>query len=69
MSKELRPGDRVRVTGANRMHSFSPGDKGTVLRGGMTGIDGRRYYVVSMRKAGATGTTVVFADEEIELDV
>ena len=51
------------------MKSFSPGDKGTVIREGMTGTDGRRYYAVSMRKAGPTGTTVIFAEDEIELDV
>ena len=68
MSVPLRPGDRVRVTAASRMKSFSPGDKGTVIREGMTGVDGRRYYAVSMRRAGATGNTVIFAEDEIELD-
>ena len=69
MSVPLRPGDRVRVTAASRMKSYGPGDKGTVIREGMTGTDGRRYYAVSMRKAGPTGTTVIFAEDEIELDV
>jgi hypothetical protein len=50
------------------MKSYGPGDKGTVQREGMTGIDGRRYYAVSMRRAGPTGNTVNFAEDEIEPD-
>ena len=50
------------------MKSYGPGDKGTVLREGMTGLDGRRYYAVSMRRAGPTGNTVNFAEDEIEPD-
>ena len=69
MSVPLRPGDRVRVTAASRMKSYGSGDKRTVIREGMTGTDGRRYYAVSMRRPGATGNTVIFAEDEIEPDI
>jgi hypothetical protein len=69
MSKQLKVGDLVRVTAANRMNSYQPGDKGTVLWGGTKGTSGQRYFVVSMDKAGATGTTVVFTEKEVEPDV
>ena len=44
MSTSLNAGDRVRVTGRNRMAGYQPGDKGTVVRGASNAtITGKRY--------------------------
>ena len=50
MSRELKPGQRVRVTVRNRMAGYQPGDKGTVMREVADGPSGTRYYVVAMDK-------------------
>ena len=68
MSRELKPGDRVRVTVRNRMYGYHPGDKGTVLREAVAGPSGARYYVVAMDKDDTTKSGVVFTADEIELD-
>lgn len=74
MSVALKPGDRVRVTVKDLLNRFQPGDKGTVQRVMETSVDARyyagaRYYTVAMDKAGPNGSTVIFAESEIEADV
>jgi len=68
---ELKPGDRVRVTGCNRLADYQSGDTGTVLRvcSPCISINGQRCYCVAMDKDGASRKTPVFAADEIELDV
>jgi hypothetical protein len=69
MSRGLNAGDRVRVTGRNRLAGYQPGDKGTVVRGASTAtITGERYYSVLMDKDEPDATGVVFAEDEIEPD-
>jgi hypothetical protein len=68
MSRELKPGDRVRVTVCNRMSGYQPGDKGTVLREAISGPSGARYFAVAMDKDDPTKSGVVFTADEIELD-
>ena len=69
MSRGLNAGDRVRVTGRNRLAGYQPGDKGTVVRGPSTAtITGERYYTVTMDRDGPDATGVVFAEDEIEPD-
>jgi hypothetical protein len=65
--KTLQSGDRVRVIAEDHESGNLPGDKGTVHR-----VDGTSHgarYHVAMDKAGETGTTVIFAEGEIEADV
>lgn len=66
--RELKRGDRVRVTVRGRMHGYEAGDKGMVLRALAAGPSGALYYLVAMDKDDPTKTGVVFTDEEIELD-
>ena len=66
---DLKRGDRVRVTGRNRMYGYQPGDKGTVLRDVVTGPSGTCYFVVAMDKDQPDASGIVFADDEIEPDV
>ena len=67
ISQELTVGDRVRVTQANRVPGFRPGDKGTVfcLYNTAEGV----CYHVAMDKGDPTATTVIFKAHEIEPDV
>ena len=48
MSRELKPGQRVRVTVRNRVARYQPGDTGTVLRSSVLATTGQRYYTVTM---------------------
>jgi hypothetical protein len=67
MSHELKMGDRVRVRRPYR--EYQVGDKGTVLDGPSTyGGAIEKSYVVAMDKDGPGATTIVFAEEDIELD-
>jgi hypothetical protein len=50
------------------MHSYHPGDKGTVLREIIAGPSGAFSYVVIMDKDDPTQSGVVFSDDEIEPD-
>jgi hypothetical protein len=68
MSRELKPGQRVRVTVRNRMSGYQPGDKGSVPREVADGPSGTHYYVVAMDKDDPTKSGVVFSDDEIEAD-
>jgi hypothetical protein len=67
MSEASKVGDRVRVIVADHDSGYRYGDKGTVHRVDETkrGI----LYHVAVDKAGGTGTTVIFAEDEIALDV
>ena len=62
----LQKGDRVRVTGRNRMYGYQPGDKGTIVREAIRAPTGTRYYLVAMEKDDPAHTGVVFNAEEIE---
>ena len=68
MSRELKPGDRVRVTVRNRMPGYQPGDKGTVMRETEVGPSRQRYYTVAMDKDDPAKGGVVFRFDEIEPD-
>jgi hypothetical protein len=69
MNALLKPGDRVRVTAANRTQGYQRGDKGTVLRVSTLVTTGSPYYTVAMDKDGPEDTGVVFEGGEIEPDV
>jgi hypothetical protein len=64
MSATLKVGDRVRVIVASHETGYRYGDTGTVYRVDET-KRGVRYHV-AMDKAWGTGTTVIFAADEIE---
>jgi hypothetical protein len=68
MSRELNPGDRVRVTVANRRHGYQPGETGTVTHAPNVPVHEEPYYIVAMDKDGPVSTAVVFTAGEIELD-
>ena len=65
---DLKRGDRVRVTGRNRMYGYQPGDKGTIVREAFRAPSGTRYYLVAMDKDTPAHAGVVFNAEEIEAD-
>jgi hypothetical protein len=50
MSRDLKPGDRVRVTIRNRLAGYQPGDKGTVWRASRASATGEGSYTVEMDK-------------------
>jgi hypothetical protein len=66
----LQPGDRVRVTAHYHGKVYQPGDKGTVSWVARTapGLAPVHYHV-TMDKNGPAGTSVLFAEDEIESDV
>jgi hypothetical protein len=66
---ELKPGDRVRLTAKCHMHGYQAGDKGTVTFGPMDSAEGLRDYHVEMDKDGASKTTPIFSEDEIEPDL
>jgi hypothetical protein len=66
MSRELKPGERVRVTSANAMPDYQRGDSGTVLQGPFPSAMGGQYYIVQMDKDPAN-LQVTFLMEEIEV--
>jgi hypothetical protein len=63
MSRKLKPGDRVRVTSANALPGYRPGDTGTVKDGPWPGVV-CDYYAVQMDNKG--DDPVVFLAGEIE---
>jgi hypothetical protein len=67
MIRELKSGDRVRVTIRNRRVAYEAGDKGTVLWAPTVSSTEQRFYLVSMDKDGP-GHGVTFAPEQIEPD-
>jgi hypothetical protein len=68
MSRELKPGQRVRVTVRNRVARYQPGDTGTVLRSSVLATTGQRYYTVAMDIDDPAASGAVFAEDEIEAD-
>ncbi len=70
MSRELKMGDRVRVTARSRVKGYQPGDKGVVLEGPTVYAGaGDTSYVVAMGKDGPGVTSTIFSADEIESDV
>jgi hypothetical protein len=67
MSYTLEKGQRVRVTGRNRV-GYLPGDQGTVLRVSSSAANGQRYYIVAMDTDDSSGTGVLFTEDEVELE-
>jgi hypothetical protein len=65
MSYRLEKGQRVRVTGRNRV-GYRPGDRGTVLRVSSSAATGQRYYIVAMDADDSSGTAVLFTEDEVE---
>jgi hypothetical protein len=63
MSKELKPGDRVRVTSHRQVHGYQPGCTGIVRSGPTTDKGGKTYYGVAMDKDDAKDVTLFLADE------
>jgi hypothetical protein len=63
---DLKKGDRVRVTGSNRMYGYHPGDQGTIVREAVRAPTGTRYYLVAMDKDSHAHAGVVFNADEIE---
>jgi hypothetical protein len=68
MSRQLKLGDRVRVTARSRKEGYQPGDQGTVTHAPKVPLHQEPYYIVAMDKDGPTRTAVVFTEGEIELD-
>ena len=61
----MKPGDRVRLTTANTMPGYGPGDEGTIKQGPHPAPAGGHYYVVQMDHDAGSGP-VIFLSEEIE---
>jgi hypothetical protein len=66
MSRKLSRGDRVRLTTANSMLGFKPGEEGTIKQGPYPALAGGHYYIVQMDNDAGGGPTI-FLEEEIEL--
>jgi hypothetical protein len=66
---EFQPGERVRVTAANRVSGYQPGDKGTVQRAVISTATGVTHYLVMMDKDDPAKSGVVFAADEVEPDI
>ena len=70
MNRELKMGDRARVTPGSRVKGYQPGDKGVVLEGPAVYAGASdTSYVVAMDKDGPGSTSTVFAADDIEPDV
>ena len=67
MSRQLKPGQRVRVTLRSRAARYQPGDTGTVLRSSVS-VTGERSYTVAMDMDDPAASGAVFAEGEIEAD-
>ena len=68
MSRQLKPGQRVRVTVRSRAARYQPGDTGTVLRSSVSATTGERFYTVAMDMDDPAASGAVFAEGEIEAD-
>jgi hypothetical protein len=68
MIRELKVGDRVRVTMRNRMAGYEPGDEGTLLHATRS-AGGRYFYLVAMDGGEPDSTGVIFTEGEIVPDV
>jgi hypothetical protein len=70
MSLTLKPGDRVRVTAANRLPGYHPGDTGRILKVVPNPAGGSLpSYTVAMDKNSPSAEPAIFAADEIEPDV
>jgi hypothetical protein len=63
MSREIKTGDRVRVTQGSRMPTFRAGDKGTVTSGPHVYVSGAVYYLVTMDERPRADPIIFLADE------
>jgi hypothetical protein len=63
MSSHLKPGDRVRLTSADTMSGFSPGDEGTSKQGPHPAPVGGHYDIVQMDNDIDSGPAIVITDE------
>jgi hypothetical protein len=68
MSIPLKVGNRVRVTAANCVPGYYPGERGTILRTPPPGATVIPYFIVAMDKDRPGTAGVVFAEHEIEPD-
>jgi hypothetical protein len=70
MCADLKPGDRVRLTSANRLPGYHPGERGRVV-GVVSNPAGGSLpcYAVAMDKNGPSAGPALFAADEIEPDV
>jgi hypothetical protein len=64
MIRELKAGDRVRVTGTRVMPGYRQGDTGMVKEGPRPTVTGDPYYVVQMDKEDHEW--IIFLPAEIE---
>ena len=70
MSDALKPGDRVRLTSANRLPGYRPGDRGTIVGVVPNPVGGNLpSYIVAMDKNSPSTAPTLFAEDEIEPDV
>jgi hypothetical protein len=70
MSLTLKLGDRVRVTRANRLPGYHPGDRGRIVGVVPNPIGGTTpRYTVAMDKNSPSAEPALFAEGEIELDL
>ena len=69
MSGALKPGDRVRLTSANRLPGYRPGDRGTVVGVVPNPVGGSLpCYAVAMDKNSPSAVPALLAEDEIEAD-
>jgi hypothetical protein len=68
MTRELKPGQRVRVIVRSRVARYQPGETGTVLRSSVSPTTGERHYTVAMDMDGPAAGGAIFAEGEIEAD-
>ena len=69
MSGALKPGDRVRLTSANRLPGYRPGDRGTVVGVVPNPVGGSLpCYAVAMDKNSPSAVPALLAEDEIEPD-
>jgi hypothetical protein len=68
MSRELKIGDRVRVSEHYREEDYQPGDQGRVCWVVPASVSGRSVYVVAMDK-DSSGLEGYFLAGEIEPDL
>lgn len=63
MSRNLKPGQRVRVSRANTLPSYQPGDSGTIKEGPYPAPHGGHYYIVQMGQDTGIGPAIFLAEE------
>lgn len=63
MKRELKSGDRVRVSVRSKVPGHQPGDTGTVVWGPILRNGSKPYYIVAMDHDTAATTTIFHIDE------